>query len=273
MKTESMAQLIAGLRKGKNMTQKQLADKLHVTDKAVSKWERGMGYPDIGVLSLLADALDVTVNELLDGKKGETPNKEQEQLVENTLRYVQKVHTDKKETAKQVAKAAVTLAFLTGIVVCLICDFAIAGTMTWSWFPVVSTVFVWLVAMPALHMKKRGVLFSLIALSVLVFPFILALNALIGTDILTVGIPCALIGIVYLWVVYTVFALKRANAWAAGGICVLSAIPATATCNALIAHLLDAPRIDIWDVLSYAILLLAAAVLFILGRGVNGRRA
>lgn len=58
-------QLIAQKRKEKNLTQRELADKLHVTDKAVSKWERGVNFPDLGILEALAAALDTTPANLL----------------------------------------------------------------------------------------------------------------------------------------------------------------------------------------------------------------
>jgi transcriptional regulator with XRE-family HTH domain len=60
---------IKELRKGKNMTQKELAELLHVTDRAVSKWERGLCAPDISLLEPLAAALGVTIVELLAGKR------------------------------------------------------------------------------------------------------------------------------------------------------------------------------------------------------------
>ena len=58
---------IKKLREKKKLTQKQLAEKLTVTDKAVSKWETGRGLPDISLLSELAGALSVSVPELLTG--------------------------------------------------------------------------------------------------------------------------------------------------------------------------------------------------------------
>lgn len=60
-----MGDLISSVRKSKNMTQKELADLLHVTDKAVSKWERGISCPDIGTLPALADILGISTDELL----------------------------------------------------------------------------------------------------------------------------------------------------------------------------------------------------------------
>lgn len=60
--------VIRKLREGKKMTQEQLADKLFVSSKAVSKWETGAGFPDISLLEPLAKALDISVIELLSGE-------------------------------------------------------------------------------------------------------------------------------------------------------------------------------------------------------------
>ena len=56
---------ITYLRKEKQMTQKDLASLLGITDKAVSKWERGLSFPDVTLLPLLSKSLGVTVEELL----------------------------------------------------------------------------------------------------------------------------------------------------------------------------------------------------------------
>ena len=62
---EAFGRFLAGLRKEKGLTQRQLAERLFVSDKAVSKWERGLSLPDTALLIPLAEALDVTVTELL----------------------------------------------------------------------------------------------------------------------------------------------------------------------------------------------------------------
>lgn len=61
--------LIAQTRKEKGLTQKELAQRLHVSDRAVSKWERGAGFPDISLLEPLSQALELTVSELLRGER------------------------------------------------------------------------------------------------------------------------------------------------------------------------------------------------------------
>lgn len=60
--------LIARLRKDKKITQKQLADKLNISDRTVSKWERGGGIPDVSLLSDIADIFDITIEALLNGE-------------------------------------------------------------------------------------------------------------------------------------------------------------------------------------------------------------
>lgn len=68
MDTNATGRFIAELRKQKGYTQKELAEKLMVTDKAISRWETGKGLPDTSLLKPLGDILGVSVGELLSGK-------------------------------------------------------------------------------------------------------------------------------------------------------------------------------------------------------------
>ncbi|MCC8074519.1 MAG: helix-turn-helix domain-containing protein [Clostridiales bacterium] len=65
MDAATVGATIRALRQEQNLTQKELAQRLHVTDKAVSKWERGLNFPDLTLLEPLAQALDTTVPHLL----------------------------------------------------------------------------------------------------------------------------------------------------------------------------------------------------------------
>ncbi len=78
---KSIGETIASLRKQKGMTQNELAEKMNVTDKAVSKWERDLSCPDINTISKLADILDVSVEELLKAKKKEDSNTKMKDLI------------------------------------------------------------------------------------------------------------------------------------------------------------------------------------------------
>ena len=75
MDEKRLGSFIAQRRKALDMTQKDLAEKLHVTDKAVSKWERDLSCPDVQTLPRLAQILDLTVEELLQAQPA-SPRKE-----------------------------------------------------------------------------------------------------------------------------------------------------------------------------------------------------
>lgn len=68
MNSKSMGEIISTLRREKGMTQKELADKLNITDKAVSKWERDLSCPDTATIPKLAEILGVSLEELMNAK-------------------------------------------------------------------------------------------------------------------------------------------------------------------------------------------------------------
>ena len=68
MANKSIGEMISTLRKEKGMTQKELADKLDITDKAVSKWERDISYPDTQTIPKLAEIFGVSLEELMNAK-------------------------------------------------------------------------------------------------------------------------------------------------------------------------------------------------------------
>lgn len=87
MDPEKIGRLISNSRKDKNMTQKDLASLLHITDKAVSKWERGISLPDISLLIPISNILDISVYELLGGEmKEEMSKKEVEEVVKTSVK-------------------------------------------------------------------------------------------------------------------------------------------------------------------------------------------
>lgn len=71
MDNVKMGRLLARLRKEKGLTQKRMADAMHISDRTISKWERGAGFPDIALLRELSDFLGVEMNTMLSGDLGE----------------------------------------------------------------------------------------------------------------------------------------------------------------------------------------------------------
>lgn len=87
MEPEKIGRLISKARKDKNMTQKDLASLVHITDKAISKWERGLSLPDISLLIPISNILDISVYELLGGEmKEDLSKKEVEEVVKTSVK-------------------------------------------------------------------------------------------------------------------------------------------------------------------------------------------
>ena len=87
-----IGKFIAECRKQKNLTQMQLAEKLGITDKAISKWERGITMPDTSIMLELCEILGISVNELLSGEKinMENNNQKNEQLLLEMAKELEK---------------------------------------------------------------------------------------------------------------------------------------------------------------------------------------
>lgn len=82
MNTQKIGNFIKTLRKEKNLTQKELAEKLNITDRAISRWERGIGCPDISLLEDLSKILEISVLELLKGEKLEENKPTNKNIIE-----------------------------------------------------------------------------------------------------------------------------------------------------------------------------------------------
>lgn len=102
MTSKECGNFISELRKEKKLTQKELAEKINVSDKAVSRWETGKGYPDVTSLVSLSDYFGVSVNELLAGKRL-TAEDIKETADENLISVFEQVQKNKKQQNLQVA--------------------------------------------------------------------------------------------------------------------------------------------------------------------------
>ena len=88
MDASKLGNFISAQRKSLDMTQADLGKKIMVTDKAVSRWERGLGFPDINTLEPLAEALHVSVQELMQAEKnvtGEVSTEDASKAILNTI--------------------------------------------------------------------------------------------------------------------------------------------------------------------------------------------
>ena len=86
----NLGETISKLRKQKNMTQSELAQKLNVTDKAVSKWERNVSCPDVYTITKIAEIFNVSVDELMSAQKSSQKKLESKQKVLDIFHLVLK---------------------------------------------------------------------------------------------------------------------------------------------------------------------------------------
>ena len=122
MDSSKTGTLIAAARKEKNMTQRELAEALHVSDRAVSKWERGVGFPDVSLLEPLADALGLSVTELLRGERQASAKGEAD------VRYaIKEVGSKLRQRHRENMQAAAVIIFLFIILLFFGCAFADLG--------------------------------------------------------------------------------------------------------------------------------------------------
>ena len=130
MDAKKFGTFIATLRKENNMTQVELAQKLQVTDKAVSKWERGLGFADINTIEPLADALGVSVLEIMRSERIAETEITQDTASAALTDIFEFVKLQRKAERKSIFKIA------GGVAACLFLIFLIDG-MGWLGFAMV----------------------------------------------------------------------------------------------------------------------------------------
>lgn len=179
------------------LTQQQLADKLGVTDKAVSKWERSVSYPDITLLRELAAALEVSVTELLAGERDEAPPvpPEVQDVVVDTVAYAETARRKNGGWRWWLFVGVTAGCLIAALVVCIVNGFR----FTWSSGVLKCLAFGWAVCYPLLR-TERPVRNALMIASVGAFPFIWSLGARHPGPFGIVAVSVA-----YAWAVYWIW--------------------------------------------------------------------
>lgn len=261
MNQENIGKFIAKCRKGKNLTQAQLAEKLNITDRAVSKWETGKSMPDSSIMLELCEILGITVNELLSGEKIDMENLEKK-ADENLIALKRNEENNIRKNVVISIIFSVTL--LIGLIVCAICDIAISGNFTWSLIPISSIISAWVILFPVMILGKKGLLGGLISISIFLIPYLYILSDLLSVKaVFNIGAIMSLISIVYTWILFGIFNRLKSRKLFATGVIFLSGIPFILLINIILSKLISTPFIDVWDILSLFIILIAAFAFFV----------
>ncbi len=144
MDQEKIGRFIANCRKECNLTQEQVAEKLGVSNKTVSRWENGNGFPDVSLLQPLCELLNISVNELLLGEKIPEDNY-RKKVEENTIRILEECRFSL-ESGRYFknTEETINLSFF-GIVAIVFIILKLTGTITWSWLWVLSPLWIGLI--------------------------------------------------------------------------------------------------------------------------------
>ena len=186
------------------LTQQQLAERVGITDKAVSKWERSVSYPDITLLRELAAALEVSVTELLAGEREEAPSPvppEVESVVVDTVVYAETARRKNGGWRWWLFVGLTAGCLIAAMVVCIVNGFR----FTWSLGVLKCLAFGWAVCYPLLR-TERPVRNALVIASVGVYPFLLSLGLRKG---FVLGI--VILSVAYAWAVYWIWLRWRGD--------------------------------------------------------------
>ena len=186
MNNEKMSQIISQLRKEKKLTQKELADQMGVTDKAVSKWERGLSFPDISLLPKLSEVLGVTVNDLVNAENG-ISSKPIENVFPNTP--VPNNKNAAKGTTRKFILAGLGLIPLTCMILFLSSK-AIDLGLSWVLIPVSIIAPLWLISIIGTFVMNKNKIASSLFCGALIFSatyYFASLNQATTRDIAKYG--------------------------------------------------------------------------------------
>lgn len=117
MNQEKIGKFISEKRREKHLTQSELAEKLGITDRAISKWENGVCLPDAGTMPELCKILDITINDLFSGEKVDT-KKNEKKLEQNLLEMTKmKEEKDKQLLNLEIIIGIVLVTFFLGVII------------------------------------------------------------------------------------------------------------------------------------------------------------
>ncbi len=213
MNNDKFGELISGLRREKSLTQRELADRLHVTDKAVSKWERGKGYPEITLLQSLADVLGVTASELLSGERntgGSMPLSEADAIVGEAIEFAGQASRRK---ISDLIFAIMSFSFLIAAFVCFLCNYLISGKIDWALYPAGGMMMTWLILAPWFLLRKHRAILSLIALLLCIFPFLFLVEYLCPVKgwVIPLAMPIIALSVIPMFIIAVLWIYTKIN--------------------------------------------------------------
>lgn len=179
---KSLGSYITAKRKEKNLTQKAFAEKLFVTESAVSKWERGLSYPDISLIRKICEVLQISEREFLTA----TEDTETREIKKSAKKYRLLVN---------IYKYTLLISYGAAIITCFICNLAIDHTLSWFFVVLASVANAFSVTLLPLYLRKNKAATVLLAFTVTLLLLLLTCNIFSGGTWVIIVVPCIITGL------------------------------------------------------------------------------
>lgn len=185
---KSFGKYIAEKRKEANLTQEELANKLYVIPTTISKWERGITYPDITMITKLCNILNISEHEFFIACDDESLNEERREI-------------KKYRTIKKWLLYSLNISYIIGLFVCLLCNIIIDHTLSWFLIVLVSILIAFTVTTLPFYLKKNKYkLFKVsLILTLLVYLLLFTINFVYKDNWLFGGLKIASFVFIFLW--------------------------------------------------------------------------
>ena len=250
MNYKKIGTFICSLRKEKNLTQKELADKLNITNKAISKWERGISCPDISLLIPLSDILEVTTNEILNGQREEVSdiNEDIDRKVKKTLTYMVDISSEKSKKYLNYIFLGVTFSLIISMIICFICDYVLYDSFSWSLVVCASCILSWFIILPIFKSQRDKVKSVIISITLSIIPYLLVLNILLKNNLIfSLGSIVAILGVIYIWILYYLYTKMKHKKFKATGMAFLLLIPLSLSINHITNYFIGPDPFEVFN--------------------------
>lgn len=279
MDNQEFGSRIAEARKKNGMTQRELAEMLDVTDKAVSKWECGKGFPEITLLPKLSKVLGIKPEDLLSDKAMQVVSADtqrdaaetltvtvdpQVELVTNVIRYSgEQLYRKLSRLVFPIICGALGLAAF----VCALVDFCLTQSLTWSLFPLSALLFCFVVLLPIFMLKKHRTAAGIAVFFAGLVPFLFYMESLVPAKGWVVGLalPITAISAVCTTLILWMFLYSKIDRLVAAAIvCIVTGIGLNLLTNEIVMRYLDKRYFNISVLITATCFAVVAVVLLII---------
>lgn len=210
MDSKKVGSFICSLRKEKLMTQKELSNKLNVTNKAVSKWETGEGYPEITTIPVLAEILGVTTSELLNGERSTQENNDADSAM-TIIKETTKSYYDTSIKIRRIAIMTTAIISILSVFVCFLCNYLVNNIISWSLYVAGALIVAWSAAIPIIKINKLKEFIALSGFTITLIGYLFLIEYLSPAKgwVIPLALPITILSAVALGIILFMFIYTR----------------------------------------------------------------